>query len=148
MAWARGGAAVSIEFLIVILGRSQLYTENTSPRWSWCSPSSAPYQTCAGSSEVLISVFAGKVATSGYLGSFLLPATLGNIIGGVFLVALLTMVRSRAPARRPPWPVTQKKTKKGALEPARRRSADCWRGSPSLEYRGPAGVSRCCKGLL
>ena len=37
----------------------------------------------------MISVFAGEVSTSGYLGGFLLPATLGNIIGGVFLVALL-----------------------------------------------------------
>ena len=43
----------------------------------------------AGSSEVLISVFAGEVSFSGYLGGFLLPATLGNTIGGVFLVALL-----------------------------------------------------------
>jgi formate-nitrite transporter family protein len=43
----------------------------------------------AGSSEVLISVFAGEITTSEYLGGFLLPATLGNTIGGVFLVALL-----------------------------------------------------------
>jgi formate/nitrite transporter FocA (FNT family) len=43
----------------------------------------------AGSSEVLISVFAGEVSFSEYLGGFLLPATLGNTIGGVFLVALL-----------------------------------------------------------
>jgi len=42
-----------------------------------------------GSSEVLISVFAGEVSFSGYLGGFLLPATLGNTIGGGFLVALL-----------------------------------------------------------
>jgi formate-nitrite transporter family protein len=43
----------------------------------------------AGSTEVLISVFAGEVSFSEYLGGFLLPATLGNTIGGVFLVALL-----------------------------------------------------------
>jgi len=43
----------------------------------------------AGSSEVLISVFSGKASILEYLGGFLLPATLGNTIGGVFLVALL-----------------------------------------------------------
>jgi formate/nitrite transporter FocA (FNT family) len=43
----------------------------------------------AGSSEVLIGVFAGEVSSLEYLRGFLLPATLGNIIGGVFLVALL-----------------------------------------------------------
>jgi formate/nitrite transporter FocA (FNT family) len=43
----------------------------------------------AGSSEVLISVFAGEVSFLEYLGGFLVPATLGNTIGGVILVALL-----------------------------------------------------------
>jgi formate/nitrite transporter FocA (FNT family) len=43
----------------------------------------------AGSSEVLMSVFAGETTILEYLGSFLLPATLGNIIGGLFLVTLL-----------------------------------------------------------
>ncbi len=43
----------------------------------------------AGSAEVLISVFAGQTSLSEYLGGFLLPATLGNALGGVFLVTLL-----------------------------------------------------------
>jgi formate/nitrite transporter FocA (FNT family) len=44
----------------------------------------------AGSSEVLIGVFAGEVSSLEYLRGFLLPATLGNnIVGAVFLVALL-----------------------------------------------------------
>lgn len=43
----------------------------------------------AGSSEVLIGVFAGEVSSLENLRGFLLPATLGNIVGGVFLVALL-----------------------------------------------------------
>ena len=47
----------------------------------------------AGSSEVLVSVFAGEVSFSEYLGAFLLPVTLGNHIGGVFLVALLNYVQ-------------------------------------------------------
>jgi formate/nitrite transporter FocA (FNT family) len=42
-----------------------------------------------GSSEFLISVFAGDVSLSEYLGDFLLPATLGNAIGGLVLVTLL-----------------------------------------------------------
>jgi len=43
----------------------------------------------AGSSEVLIGVFAGEISSLEYLRGFLLPATLGNIVGGVFLVTLL-----------------------------------------------------------
>jgi formate/nitrite transporter FocA (FNT family) len=43
----------------------------------------------AGSSEFLISVFSGEEGWTGYLGGFLLPTTLGNIVGGVVLVTLL-----------------------------------------------------------
>lgn len=43
----------------------------------------------AGSSDVLISVFAGEATFSEYLGLFLLPTTLGNTIGGLLLVTLL-----------------------------------------------------------
>ena len=43
----------------------------------------------AGSSEVLVSVFAGKTSWYEYLGDFLLPATLGNAVGGIVLVTLL-----------------------------------------------------------
>jgi formate/nitrite transporter FocA (FNT family) len=43
----------------------------------------------AGSSEFLISVFSGEEGWAGYLGGFLLPTTLGNIVGGVILVTLL-----------------------------------------------------------
>ena len=43
----------------------------------------------AGSSEFLISVFSGKESWAEYLGGFLLPTTLGNIVGGVVLVTLL-----------------------------------------------------------
>lgn len=42
-----------------------------------------------GSSEVLMSVFAGEVPFVEYLVRFLIPATLGNAVVGVFLVALL-----------------------------------------------------------
>lgn len=43
----------------------------------------------AGSAEVLISVFTGETSWLEYLGRFLLPATLGNIVGGTVLVTLL-----------------------------------------------------------
>jgi formate/nitrite transporter FocA (FNT family) len=43
----------------------------------------------AGSAEVLITVFAGETSWAEYLGRFLLPATLGNTIGGIVLVTLL-----------------------------------------------------------
>ena len=43
----------------------------------------------AGSLEFLISVFSGKETWAEYLGGFLLPTTLGNIVGGVVLVSLL-----------------------------------------------------------
>ena len=43
----------------------------------------------AGSSEVLVSVFAGKTSFWEYLGLFLVPVTIGNTIGGLFLVTLL-----------------------------------------------------------
>lgn len=52
-------------------------------------PASGLIHCIAGSSEVLISVFAGEAPFTEYLVSFLLPATLGNALGGVFLVALL-----------------------------------------------------------
>ncbi len=43
----------------------------------------------AGSINVLYAVFAGTVSFSDYLGHFLAPCLLGNIIGGVSLVAAL-----------------------------------------------------------
>jgi formate/nitrite transporter FocA (FNT family) len=43
----------------------------------------------AGSAEVLISVFSGETSWAEYLGRFLVPATLGNTIGGLVLVTLL-----------------------------------------------------------
>ncbi len=43
----------------------------------------------AGSSEFLIGVFAGNVSWAKFLGGFLLPTTIGNIIGGLFLVTIL-----------------------------------------------------------
>jgi formate/nitrite transporter FocA (FNT family) len=43
----------------------------------------------AGSSEVLMSVFAGQFTWGDYGLGFLLPTTIGNIVGGIFVVTLL-----------------------------------------------------------
>ena len=43
----------------------------------------------AGSTEVLVGVFAGEATFFEYLGLFLVSTTLGNTIGGLVLVTLL-----------------------------------------------------------
>ena len=43
----------------------------------------------AGSTEVLVGVFAGEFSLPEFLGGFLVPATLGNAVGGLVLVTLL-----------------------------------------------------------
>jgi len=52
-------------------------------------PATGLVHCIAGSSEVLISVFVGETSFGEFLGGFLVPATLGNAVGGVVLVALL-----------------------------------------------------------
>jgi formate/nitrite transporter FocA (FNT family) len=43
----------------------------------------------AGSVDMLYLVVTGQLGVGGFLGGFLVPATLGNIAGGVSLVAAL-----------------------------------------------------------
>jgi formate/nitrite transporter FocA (FNT family) len=52
-------------------------------------PATGLVHCIAGSSEVMISVFGGETSLGEFLAGFLLPATLGNAIGGVILVTLL-----------------------------------------------------------
>ena len=52
-------------------------------------PATGLVHCIAGSSEVLISVFGGEIPWGEFLFGFLLPATLGNAVGGVVLVTLL-----------------------------------------------------------
>lgn len=59
----------------------------------------------AGSSEFLMGVFSGNTTWPSFFGGFLIPTTIGNIIGGVFLVTLLNYgqvvgSRKRFPANR------------------------------------------------
>ena len=51
-------------------------------------PATGLVHCIAGSSDVLISVFANETSWGEYLGGFLLPATLGNTVGGIVLVTL------------------------------------------------------------
>jgi formate/nitrite transporter FocA (FNT family) len=51
-------------------------------------PAAGLVHCIAGSSDVLVSVFANETSWGEYLGGFLLPATLGNTIGGIVLVTL------------------------------------------------------------
>lgn len=54
----------------------------------------------AGSSEVLIGVLAGKVLWADYVTGFLIPAVVGNTIGGVFFVTLLNYAQIIGSRRR------------------------------------------------
>ncbi|WP_119681925.1 formate/nitrite transporter family protein [Indioceanicola profundi] len=49
----------------------------------------------AGSTEVASAVFAGRVTWSDYIQAFLVPALLGNVLGGVVLTALLNHAQVR-----------------------------------------------------
>ncbi len=52
-------------------------------------PAAGLVHCIADSAGILISVFAGEITLFEYLGGFLVPATIGNILGGVILVTLL-----------------------------------------------------------
>jgi formate/nitrite transporter FocA (FNT family) len=52
-------------------------------------PTSGLVHCIAGSAEVLVSVFVGETSWGEYLFEFLIPATLGNAVGGIVLVTLL-----------------------------------------------------------
>ena len=52
-------------------------------------PAGSLTHSVAGSVEIIMGVLAGAVSWGDYLGGFLIPAILGNAIGGIFLVSLL-----------------------------------------------------------
>ncbi len=52
-------------------------------------PATGLVHCIAGSTEVMISIFGGEASWGEYLVRFLVPATLGNAVGGVILVTLL-----------------------------------------------------------
>ena len=52
-------------------------------------PATGLVHCIAGSTEMMISVFGGQTSWGEYLVGFLVPATLGNAVGGVILVTML-----------------------------------------------------------
>lgn len=56
---------------------------------SFLIPAAGLVHCVAGAAEGMTSVFAGRTPFLEFLGAFLLPTTLGNIVGGVVLVTLL-----------------------------------------------------------
>lgn len=52
-------------------------------------PAAGLVHCVAGSTEVLVSVFEGATGLGEYLFGFLIPTTLGNVVGGLFLVTIL-----------------------------------------------------------
>ncbi|MGB3681885.1 MAG: formate/nitrite transporter family protein, partial [Rubrobacteraceae bacterium] len=64
-------------------------------------PAGGLTHSVAGSTEFLLGVFAGETSLTQYLGGFLLPTTLGNIVGGVFLVTLLNYGQVIGSRKRP-----------------------------------------------
>ncbi len=52
-------------------------------------PATGLVHCIAGSTEVMIGVFVGETSFGEFLGGFLVPATLGNAVGGLILVTLL-----------------------------------------------------------
>jgi formate/nitrite transporter FocA (FNT family) len=54
------------------------------------------HHSIVGSGEVLVAVFQGQVSVADWLVRFLLPATLGNVIGGVVFVTSLVWAQTRS----------------------------------------------------
>ena len=84
-----GGWLVAFVVWLVAAGRdtiSQLFLI-----WApvFLIPAAGLVHCIAGSSEVMIAVFAVKTSWGEFLVGFLLPATLGNAVGGLILVTLL-----------------------------------------------------------
>ena len=84
-----GGWLVAFVVWLVAAGRdtiSQLFLI-----WApvFLIPAAGLVHCIAGSSEVMIAVFADQASWGEYLVGFLLPATLGNAVGGLILVTLL-----------------------------------------------------------
>lgn len=64
-------------------------------------PAAGLTHSIAGSSEFLIGVFANNISWVQYFGGFLFPTTIGNIIGGLFLVTILNYGQVIGSRKRP-----------------------------------------------
>ena len=64
-------------------------------------PAAGLTHSVAGSSEFLLGVFAGAASWWQFFGGFLVPTTIGNILGGVFLVTILNYGQVIGSRKRP-----------------------------------------------
>ena len=90
----------------------------------------------------MISVFASEASFLEYLGGFLVPATLGNTIGGVLLVTLLNygQVAGSDKKTRLSGYTDENQESDRLLNPRRQPRTDCRSADPGLEYRGFSGL--------
>lgn len=93
--WSTGIKAVFGGWLVALIAWLVAASQDTISRiffvfaLSALIPAAGLTHCIAGSSEVLMGVFSGNVSATEYLGGFMLPTTLGNIVGGLVLVTLL-----------------------------------------------------------
>ncbi|CAN5596794.1 formate/nitrite transporter family protein [soil metagenome] len=75
-------------------------------------PAAGLTHSVAGSSEFLVGVFAGEASWTMFFGGFLVPTTIGNTLGGVFLVTLLNYGQVIGSRKRPMLPKSKNGAKK------------------------------------
>jgi formate/nitrite transporter FocA (FNT family) len=86
-----------VAFVVWLVASAQDTTSQVLLIWApvFLIPATGLVHCIAGSSEVMISVFGGETPWGEFLVGFLLPATLGNTVGGLVLVTLLNYGQTR-----------------------------------------------------
>jgi formate/nitrite transporter FocA (FNT family) len=84
-----GGWVVAIAAWLVAASRDTISQAFFVYALTFLIPAAGLVHCVAGAAEGMTAVFAGRVPFSEFLFAFLLPTTLGNIVGGVVLVTLL-----------------------------------------------------------
>ncbi|WP_053058064.1 formate/nitrite transporter family protein [Rubrobacter aplysinae] len=93
--WTTGVKAVFGGWLVALIAWLVAASQDTISQIFFVSalsaliPAAGLTHCIAGSSAVLMGVFSGDVSVAEYLGGFMLPTTIGNIVGGLVLVTLL-----------------------------------------------------------
>lgn len=80
-----------VAFVVWLVASAQDTTSQLFLIWApvFLIPATGLVHCIAGASEVMVGVFGGEIPWGEFLFGFLLPATLGNAVGGVVLVTLL-----------------------------------------------------------
>src|ERR671920_204024 len=89
--------ALVVAFVVWLVASAQDTTSQLLLIWApvFLIPATGLVHCIAGSSEVMVSVFGGETPWGEFLVGFLLPATLGNTVGGLVLVTLLNYGQTR-----------------------------------------------------